>query len=93
MSGECQLNAEPFYQCCCNCKLRLTDKKHCSVHGRSEGKCVCNQTKGYVCIAFSDEGIAHSEWPEHSCGCELYRPRQDRKVAIGEAEYNSWSLQ
>lgn len=33
----CQLNVGPFRQCCCNCKLRLTDYRHCSIHGRRGG--------------------------------------------------------
>ena len=73
----CKLEAEPFFQCCCNCTLRLTDYKHCTIHGRGDG-CCCHEVKGYVCIGFADEGIAHSEWPEHSVGCELYQERVAR---------------
>jgi len=72
----CQLGVGPFFQCCCNCKLRLTDYKHCTIHGRGADGCCCHEVKGYVCIAFASEGIVHSEWPEHSCGCELYSPRR-----------------
>lgn len=88
----CQLNAEPFFQCCCNCKMRLTDYKHCSIHGRKDGKCVCSEVRGYICVGFIDEGMAHSEWPEHSCGCELYLPKYERSKAIGEVEYLSWEI-
>lgn len=91
-TSPCQLSAEPFFQCCCNCTMRLTDYKHCSIHGRRDGRCVCSEVKGYVCVGFASDGAAHSEWPEHSAGCELYAARVDRAVAIGNAEYASWRI-
>lgn len=94
-STRCQLATEPFYQCCCNCTSRLTDYKHCSIHGRVSGKCVCSEVKGYVCAGFAfdeGEGRVHSEWPEHSCGCELYSARVPRAVAMGNVEYASWGV-
>lgn len=87
----CQLTAEPFSQCCCNCRFRLTDYKHCSIHGQPAGKCVCSEVKGYICTGLLGEGgRAHSEWPKHSCGCELYDARVSRAEAIGSVEYASW---
>jgi hypothetical protein len=87
---HCQLNAEPFSQCCCNCTLRVTDHKHCSIHGRSQAGCVCHEVKGFVCLGLAYEGRVHSEWAEHSCGCELYMPRVGNAEAVGIAEYSSW---
>lgn len=89
--SDCQLTDAPFFQCCCNCTFRLTDYKHCSIHGRKDGKCICSEVKGYVCTGFANEGIAHSEWPEHSCGCEMYDPKVSHAEAIGSVEYASWS--
>lgn len=87
---ECQINAAPFFQCCCNCTLRLTDYKHCTIHPHAKGTCVCSEVKGYICAAGGDEGIFHSEWPEHSRGCELYIAKSPRAVAMGNVEYSSW---
>lgn len=91
--SACQLTVGPFFQCCCNCTFRATDYKHCSIHGRPAGQCVCGQQKGFVCLALAGEGVVHSEWPEHSCGCELYDPRVPHAAAIGNVEYASWISQ
>lgn len=88
--SACTLTDPDFPQCCCNCKLHLTDYKHCTIHAHPPGQCVCNEVKGFVCLIFADEGIVHSEWPEHMCGCEGYYPRHDHKTAIGLSEYGSW---
>lgn len=75
---ECQLHLGPFFQCCCNCISQLTDYKHCCVEREERkvrGTCICSEVKGYVCVGFISEGIAHSGWPEHSVGCEMYAPR------------------
>ena len=86
----CQLAVEPSFQCCCNCSMRLTDYKNCSIHGQPANKCVCSEVKGYICAGFANEGVYHSEWPEHSCGCEMYDPRVGHLAAMGNAEYASW---
>lgn len=82
MSETCQLKEAPFYQCCCNCRHHLKDNFHCTIHTelrKSSGdNCVCSFRKGWICVGmvFEDpeNGRAHSEWPEHSVGCEMYAP-------------------
>lgn len=50
-----------------------------------EGCCVCGVQKGWacVCLPMSDDSGAslkglrvYDNWPEHSCGCECYEPRE-----------------
>lgn len=85
MSDTCWLKKDPIdqwglgRQCCCNCRSRLIDYKHCTIHGRSEGKCVCDEVKGYICAGLAPERY-YSEWPEHSAGCELYTPKNGSDV-------------
>lgn len=74
MSEACFLSKEPFFQCCCNCEFRLTDYKHCTIHGQPKGQCVCSDVKGYICAGFAPDRY-YSEWSEHSIGCELYAPK------------------
>lgn len=72
-------------QCCCDCVYHLEDTFHCAQHPKlretSGGKCICSFHKGWVCIGFWREGKAHSEWPEHSIGCEMYTKREEEKAA------------
>jgi hypothetical protein len=79
MSDKCMLAEGPFYQCCCNCRNHWQDFHHCTIHTtlRAEREqCVCGVPKGWVCIGFRAKGDPrapiHSEWPEHSVGCEMY---------------------
>ena len=72
MSETCQLEVEPFKQCCCNCKHHVRDYHHCTTAAplmRGAKGCVCNDPKGWICTG-TDR--AHSGWPEHSIGCEMY---------------------
>lgn len=92
MDEHCTMNSEPFHQCCCNCKSRLTDYYHCSMDRNqphlqeiSKGGCVCAIVKGYICAAWPPEGIYYSNWPEHSTGCEMY----DQKVSNLDFNLNS----
>jgi hypothetical protein len=69
-------------QCCCQCKFQWIDYHHCTIHSElraKENKCVCSIPKGFVCVGFMHQGDGstgvHSEWPEHSIGCEMYIPR------------------
>lgn len=78
--GDCQLNSGPFFQCCCNCQHHLPDYYHCTIHKdmrKSAKGCVCSIQKGWVCAGFLTQpgcNSVHSEWPEHSVGCEMYKP-------------------
>lgn len=75
MNDKCQLTEPPFHQCCCVCKYHVADHHHCStsIELRTEkGSCVCGERKGWVCLGFADHGRVHSNWPEHSVGCELW---------------------
>lgn len=77
----CWLESE-HHQCCCNCRYHLKDNYHCTIHkelrASSGDNCVCSFRKGWICVGmfFEDHenGRAHSEWPEHSIGCEMYLP-------------------
>lgn len=86
---ECQLNSE-LKQCCCNCKFHFQDYFHCTVLprptreqkiavGKEDSRCVCSVPKGYVCGLGIEDGRVHSNWPEHSCGCEGYIPKDEEE--------------
>lgn len=81
---KCWLKSE-WKQCCCNCRWHVKDCYHCTTDmdlrkqiEEKTGKsvCICNIQKGWACIApFEDEPgpqRVHTNWPEHSLGCELY---------------------
>jgi hypothetical protein len=66
--NECQLDKEPFYQCCCKYS---NNKPVRSIGGNIDA---------YVCIIAHnmDEGPLY--WSaEHSCGCEMYDGPHKRK--------------
>ena len=72
-----------MHQCCCNCKFQWVDYHHCTIHEalrEKEGKCICSKPKGFICVGFMFQGDGstgvHSEWPEHSIGCEMYQARK-----------------
>lgn len=60
-------------QCCCTCAHHLRDFHHCTTTGQRDGKCVCSEPKGWICVPPEFEG-AHSGWSEHGL-CELYSKR------------------
>lgn len=76
----CYLNSEPFKQCCCNCASHLEDCYHCTVNPEiregTKSDCICSIRKGWICAGFADGGRAHSGWPEHAVGCEMYTPKR-----------------
>ncbi len=81
--NKCQIKEPPFYQCCCNCKSHVEDFCHCTIdRGLRKKKvgCICSIHKGWICVGFvymdDGHGPAHSGWPEHSCGCELYDAKE-----------------
>lgn len=76
--NACSLTSD-VRQCCCRCKYHLADYEHCGTNPlllyQLEKKfgsvCICGIQKGWVC-ANPAIGIVHSNWPEHSVGCECY---------------------
>lgn len=82
MSETCQLEVEPFKQCCCNCKHHWQDFHHCITAPKDvkpgAGGCQCSVPKGWACVVKKlvdpGGGRIHSGWPEHSIGCEMYTP-------------------
>jgi hypothetical protein len=85
---ECQLSEEPFNQCCCVCAHHLADYYHChdtvlrnrlAKHYGSD-KCICDIQRGWICVVRLDDLRAHSEWPEHSCGCEMFSDTRKKEA-------------
>ena len=66
---KCCLDTAPFFQCCCQCKYRLTDYSHPLTNGES-----VLTPRGYICYVKDLSGPPHpmSGWTEHGVGCELY---------------------
>lgn len=74
---QCYLKEPPHNQCCCNCRYHAQDFHHCITSPElreQKGGCVCGVPKGWVCTFGSEDNHnkVHSNWPEHSVGCELY---------------------
>ena len=83
---DCQLDVEPFFQCCCTCQHHLPVMHHCTTSPElreKHGGCCCSVQKGWACVA-PGMGCVHDNWPEHSCGCELHTPntRLDAPAAV-----------
>ena len=80
---KCWLEDELNEQCCCNCAWHFEDYLHCNtIEDRKDHGCVCNIIKGYICIPPEFEGRMHSGWPKHSCGCEMYTPKDKYTVQM-----------
>lgn len=78
---DCQLNVEPFYQCCCTCKYRVKALRRWPwwVHRimrilHLPRLPLFIPGKQWACVAY-DLSHVETHWPEHSCGCELHTPR------------------
>ena len=72
---KCQLGVPPMHQCCCQCVYLRGTYEHCTTnpHLRDEmGTCVCGVQTGWACTNPEMDGRIYPNWPEHSCGCELY---------------------
>lgn len=74
-SNSCQLKVKPFKQCCCKCQYLLKDMSHPTTDGKA-----ASHLRGYICAAFAYEGIAHSGWSKHSCGCEMYTEKKKART-------------
>ena len=81
----CEIKNAPVVQCCCTCIYHIEDFYHCC-RGKSKvssttGPCICSLRKGWICMPPGNEGRVHSNWPEHSCGCEIHtRVASDEKT-------------
>ena len=64
--NKCQLEVEPFFQCCCTCIFRMETAK------RTEKEMIDKDGK-YACCP-PEFRVATLDWPEHSCGCEMHTP-------------------
>ncbi len=84
----CGLKDDPnFVQCCCNCIHHLPVHYNCCTGPEPSEKekqkaniaksCVCSVRKGWACVP-PGFGRIYDNWPEHSIGCELYTPKNDK---------------
>ena len=80
-----------FRQCCCVCEHHIGDFYQCNTYPKlrteiekitKKSTCICSIQKGWICFApeFYDEErdikIAHSNWPNHSLGCEMFSDKR-----------------
>lgn len=81
---DCQLGVPPFYQCCCTCKFRVPSHRRWPywlvktfdiLH--LPRLSLWMPGKKWACVAY-DLSHVETNWPEHSCGCELHTPAPDR---------------
>jgi hypothetical protein len=82
---DCQLDIGPFFQCCCTCQNHWPVMHHCTTSPElreKNGGCCCNVQKGWACVE-PEMGRVYDNWPEHSCGCELYAPNTESEVPNG----------
>jgi len=80
VDNKCQLSVEPMYQCCCNCENHIRDLWHCSTQGGDVNHDLCYEPRGWICVMPSEDPEGFSGWAEHSCGCEMYTPKDGRKA-------------
>ena len=83
-ASGCTLKDPELMQCCCNCVHLRAVHYHCCTEPKPtdaqksaagiEGCCVCGVQKGWACAMPEHERI-YDNWPQHSCGCELYTAR------------------
>lgn len=82
--NKCYMDSEAK-QCCCQCAYHLADNFHCHdtfPDGRSvrdvlqkhfeTNRCICGIQRGWICVNPVMLPVAHSNWPEHSPGCEWF---------------------
>lgn len=78
---HCHLSDGPFYQCCCACVYHLPVNHHCATSPdlrRERGACCCGEQKGWACVPPAEAwgaAVVYDNWPEHSIGCEMFRPQ------------------
>lgn len=74
---RCFMDDPDMPQCCCNCSLHVAICKPWTNCGNPPGGCDCGTRKEWGCAAFLLEGKIIGDWPEHSCGCEMYSPNAE----------------
>ena len=81
--SECQLKVAPFYQCCCNCIFHLEVNYPCNKENHEKG--ICYTHKGWACVCPTMSEVTTrvlDDWEEHSCGCELYTPKDKYNLLV-----------
>lgn len=75
-ASGCTLQDPELMQCCCNCVHLRAVHYHCCTTPKPDGVtgCVCGVQKGWAC-AMPEHDRIYDNWPQHSCGCELYTAR------------------
>lgn len=75
-ASGCTLKDPELMQCCCNCVHLRAVHYHCCTLPKPDGVtgCVCGVQKGWACVMPEHDRI-YDNWPQHSCGCELYTAR------------------
>jgi hypothetical protein len=76
--SECQLTVGPFFQCCCKCVFHLQEYHRCTLENHEKGLCFKPKPDKWVCAPPELNGV-FTDWPEHSCGCELYTTEETLK--------------
>ena len=87
---RCFLEDPQVHQCCCVCKFHIADYFHCitlpimrkSLEDKGKIQCICGIQKGWICF-FPGGSRAHSNWPEHSVGCELFKEQEKISLGVG----------
>jgi len=76
-ASGCTLQDPDMMQCCCNCAHLRAVHYHCCTTPKPDGVtgCVCGVQKGWACHNPEMDGRIYDNWPQHSCGCELYTAR------------------
>ena len=80
----CEIKNAPVVQCCCTCIHQIEDFFHCAHDKKTvsalKDSCICSIRRGWICNNPELPGM-HSNWPEHSCGCEIHtRVASDEKT-------------
>jgi hypothetical protein len=91
---DCQLNTEPFFQCCCTCIYLWPVHHHCGrmpepteeekKEAGVEGRCICGVQKKTAtgelnwACVAPEFGRVHDNWGQHSCGCELHTTKEQK---------------
>lgn len=84
--SKCWMEKEPFKQCCCTCKFHVPTYEHCETNPNLRNQvsklarkitCICGVTNGFACVPPEMDGKIYINWPEHSCGCEMYRKKEE----------------
>ena len=84
--SDCALSA--WKQCCCTCVFHIRDHYVCTPENHAKG--ICYSPKGWICVP-PEGGPAISDWPQHSCGCELHTSKLLIIEAETELDHTEWN--